>query len=512
MPENLYQCDFLVIGGGIAGLSAAIEASYHGKVILLTKGKTGETATEYAQGGIAAAIDEEKDSPLYHLKDTLAAGAGLCDKHAVEVLVNDGVKRVKELIRTGARFDKQGKDFELAMEGAHQHRRILHAGDATGAEIEKTLAAKLLKEKLVEVKNFVFGKDLVLKDGKCVGATAFDTKNESELVFLAKATLLATGGLGQVFLYNTNPSFATGDGIAMAYRAGAQVTDMEFVQFHPTALVIKNIQERFLISEAVRGEGAVLLNSKGKRFVNELAPRDIVARAIFNEMKKEKSDHIDLDFSPIGKSKIKERFPTIYLECSKYGIDVSQQPAPISPAAHYFMGGIKIDVNGRSSIAGLYAAGEASSAGIHGANRLASNSLLDGLVFGYRSAVDAAKHFKDNLSAPADQRLRPRPRLRSEELVKLKDSIKRTMWNKVGIIRSKGSLSKALEELSTIEKKLGREAGSADEQEVLNMLSVANLISRAALDRTESRGAHYRQDYPEQDDKNWKKHLVYSIK
>ena len=397
MNDQIFKCDYLVIGGGIAGLSAAIEASHHGKVILLTKGKTGETATEYAQGGIAAAVDEQQDSPLFHMQDTLDVGAGLSDAEAVKILVTDGVKRVHELVKMGVKFDKIGDVYELALEGAHSHRRILHAGDATGSEIERALAARLLKEKLVDVRNFIYGKDLIINKGRCIGAHAIDIQNNTNLIFLAKATILCTGGLGQVYLHNTNPSFATGDGIAMAYRAGAEVTDMEFVQFHPTTLFIHGVVEtRFLISEAVRGEGAVLENINGERFMpryhllKDLAPRDIVSRSILEEMKKTNSDHVYLNLAPIGADKIPKRFPKIYEECLKHGIDITKAKVPVTPAAHYFMGGVKIDTEGRTNIQGLYAAGEVSSAGIHGANRLASNSLLDGLVFGYRAAINAS--------------------------------------------------------------------------------------------------------------------------
>ena len=517
--------DFLIIGGGIAGLSAAIEAGHKGKVILLTKGKTGESATEYAQGGIAAAIDEEKDSPLYHLEDTLEAGAGLCDEKAVEILVKEGVKRVHELIEMGARFDKIGESYELTLEGAHRHRRILHAGDATGAEIERALAARLLKENLVDVRNFIYGKDLIIKDGICLGATAIDVRQQKELQFLSYATTLATGGLGQVYLHNTNPRFATGDGVAMAYRAGGDVTDMEFVQFHPTTLLERPAPEEkplFLISEAVRGEGAILLNTKGERFMPryhdlaELAPRDIVARAIVSEMQKTASDHVYLRASIIGAEKIKKRFPTIYEECLKRGFDITKDDIPVSPAAHYAMGGVKTNLNGQTKIAGLYAAGEVASVGVHGANRLASNSLLDGLVFGHRAALAAAEYIstlkkkkpefltfkiesqslKSNLSDAACQ--------------KLKLEIKKFMWEDAGIIRSGEGLLRALKKLKEIEKNLDFIPQTGQELELKNMTLVAYLIARAALDRHESRGAHFRTDFPNQDDVHWKKHLVYS--
>jgi L-aspartate oxidase len=522
MNENIFKCDFLIIGGGIAGLSAAIEASHHGKVILLTKGKTGETATEYAQGGIAAAIDEQKDSPLFHMQDTLDVGAGLSDENAVKILVNDGVKRVHELIKLGVKFDKIGDVYELALEGAHSHRRILHAGDATGSEIERGLAARLLKEKLVDVRNFIYGKGLIIKNGRCIGAEAVDIKNNKKLIFLARSTMLATGGLGQAFLHNTNPSFATGDGIAMAYRAGAEVTDMEFVQFHPTTLFIHGVVEtRFLISEAVRGEGAILENVKGKRFMlnyhllKELAPRDVVSRSILSEMNRTNSDHVYLNLSPIGADKIKNRFPKIYEECLKYGIDITKDKVPVTPAAHYFMGGVKIDIDGKTNIPGLYAAGEVSSAGIHGANRLASNSLLDGLVFGYRAAVKAESYNKSPSIDKAIESYKSKlkehlpPKLSIEEIRKMKQELKTLMWDKVGIVRRGKDLRSALYELKKIDHKLNFIPDDKDELELKNMATTSILIAQAALNRKESRGAHFRNDYPLQDDIHWRRHQVF---
>jgi L-aspartate oxidase len=520
--SQVFRCDFLIIGGGIAGLSAAIEASHHGTVILLTKGKTGETATEYAQGGIAAAVDEQKDSPLFHMQDTLDVGAGLSDENAVKVLVNDGVKRVHELIKIGVKFDKIGDVYELALEGAHSHRRILHAGDATGSEIERGLAARLLKEKLVDVRNFIYGKDLLIKNGRCIGAEAIDIQNSRKLIFLARSTMLATGGLGQVYLHNTNPSFATGDGIAMAYRAGAEVSDMEFVQFHPTTLFIRNIVEtRFLISEAVRGEGAVLENINGERFMpkyhllKDLAPRDIVSRSILVEMNRTNSDHVYLNLAPIGAERIGKRFPKIYQECLKYNIDITKDKIPVTPAAHYFMGGVKIDTDGNTNIPGLYAAGEVSSAGVHGANRLASNSLLDGLVFGYRAAVNAESYNKSPDIDKAINGFNPSlkehvpPKSTPEEIKRQKQALKTIMWEKVGIVRREKDLKLALSELKKIGHKIHYIPDNKDELELKNMATASILIAQAALNRKESRGAHFRSDYPLQDDIHWRKHQVF---
>jgi len=522
MDENIFKCDFLIIGGGIAGLSAAIEASHHGKVILLTKGKTGDTATEYAQGGIAAAVDEQKDSPMFHMQDTLDVGAGLSDEEAVKVLVNDGVKRVHELVKMGVKFDKIGDVYELALEGAHSHRRILHAGDATGSEIERALAAKLLKEKLVDVRNFVYGKDLIIKKGRCIGAEAINVQDNIKLAFLARSTILCTGGIGQVYLHNTNPSFATGDGIAMAYRAGAKLTDMEFVQFHPTTLFLHGVVEtRFLISEAVRGEGAVLENVNGEAFMpkyhllKDLAPRDIVSRSILEEMRRTNSDHVYLNLSSIGREKIKQRFPKIYEECLKHGIDITKDKIPVTPAAHYFMGGVKIDVEGRTSITGLYAAGEVSDAGIHGANRLASNSLLDGLVFGYRAADNAMDYIKSREidGVMSTYTYRPKryalPKLQYPDIQYMKNRLKELMWDKVGIIRKGSSLKQALSELKRMDRRVEASPDNKYELELKNMLTTSILITQAALNRKESRGAHFRADHPMQDDIHWRRHQIF---
>lgn len=524
--EKIVYSDFLIIGGGIAGLSASLEASRAGTVILLTKGKTGETATEYAQGGIAAAVDEQKDSPLYHLQDTLQAGAGLCDENAVKVLVSDGVKRVRELIELGTRFDKIAGALDLTLEGAHKHRRILHAGDATGAEIERSLAARVLRERLVDVRNFIYGKELIVHDGLCIGAHAHYVDGTEEYTFLSPAVILATGGLGQVYLHNTNPKFATGDGIAMAYRAGADIQDIEFVQFHPTVLARPGKGgKRFLISESLRGEGAILLNSRGEHFMpkyhemSDLAPRDIVSRSILEEMKRTGSDHVYLSLEKLDRSHVKSRFPTIYEGCLEYGIDITKDRIPVSPAAHYSMGGVKIDVEGRTTIPGLFAAGEVSSAGVHGANRLASNSLLDGLVFGHRAAISAIAHGEkvksenpDLLSWFRRERTQTVPsRLSEKDLEALTLGLKALMWEKVGILRDGKGLGEAISAIRGMRKDFGFTPRNEHEIELSNMLQVSELIAGAALERTESRGAHYRTDFPAQDDANWKRHLVYRL-
>jgi len=492
------HCDFLIVGGGIAGLSAALEASQYGKVIILTKGKIGETATEKAQGGIAAAIDQIRDSTEFHFEDTIEAGVGLCDEEAVQILVTEGVERVKELIEMGAQFDRAeteaGGGFALALEGAHKRRRILHAGDATGEEIQRTLGSKIVSDKLADIRQYVLGMDLIVKNGKCVGVKALDLENNIIKVFLAKTTLVSTGGLGQAYLYTTNPEVATGDGVAMAYRAGAEVTDMEFVQFHPTSLIqfeeLKDIiaLPRFLISEAVRGEGATLINARGERFMQkydvkgELAPRDIVSRAIYQEMKETKSDHVVLSLAKLGHEKIRKRFPVIYKTCLERGLDITKDNIPVAPAAHYSMGGIKTDINGKTNILNLYAAGECASLGI------------------------AKEIGKIDVTAELEH---PISKIKREEIQQNKLAVKSAMWKEVGIVRSKETLGRAAKKIKEIEKKLNYIPFTKDEIELKNLTQVAKLITQAALDRKESRGAHFRTDFPKSDDKHWKKHLVY---
>ncbi|MEE8637949.1 MAG: L-aspartate oxidase [Candidatus Margulisiibacteriota bacterium] len=523
---NIEQCDFLIVGGGIAGLSAALEASKYGKVIILTKGKIGETATEKAQGGIAAAIDQIRDSTQFHFEDTIEAGAGLCDEEAVRILVNEGVERVKELIEMGARFDRAeteaGGGFALGLEGAHKRRRILHAGDTTGEEIQRTLGSKIVSDKLADIRQYMLGMDLIIRDGKCVGVKALDLEKNIIKIFLAKTTLITTGGLGHVYLYTTNPEVATGDGVAMAYRAGAEVTDMEFVQFHPTSLIqfeeLKDIiaLPRFLISEAVRGEGATLLNAKGERFMQkynvkgELAPRDIVSRAIFQEMKQTKADHVSLSLAKLDHEKIRKRFPVIYKTCLERGLDITKDNIPVAPSAHYSMGGIKTNIHGKTNIPDLYAAGECASLGIHGANRLASNSLLDGLVFGHRAALAAKSEAKELSKIDVASELKhPISCVRRVEIQQNKLAIKTTMWREVGIVRSQETLNRAAEKIEGVEKKLDYIPFTKDEIELKNLTQAARLIIQAALDRRESRGAHFRTDFPKPDDKQWKKHLIY---
>ena len=514
---KVFDSDVLVLGSGIAGLYTAIKASEHFQVTVLTKKTIKESNTEHAQGGIAVAIDEA-DSPTLHFEDTLRAGAGLCDPLTVRILVEEGPTCVEELMGMGAQFDRQDGELTLTREAAHSQRRILHAlGDATGWEIERALVAKVKESPKVTALEGRFVVDLLENHpGEIVGALVLNEETGEFEGYLAKAVVLATGGLGQVYRFTTNSSVATGDGIAIAIRAGADLMDMEFVQFHPTALLIPKAP-RFLISEAVRGEGAHLINALGVRFMGnvpgkELAPRDIVARAIWQEMNQ---GPVYLDFRPIGMERILERFPTIYQTCLNYGMDVLTTPLPIAPAAHYMMGGIATNSFGETSLPHLYAAGECACNGVHGANRLASNSLLDGLVFGARIVEKIGNKIK--AKRPSwEEVLGPEGslgRTGMNGLVKqlddrgLRNRIRDLMWNSVGILRDEAGLGKATELLTAWERD-DLSMNCADDLETANMLAVGVAIAKAAKDRLESRGAHNRTDYPLRLDEPWQKHSL----
>lgn len=514
---KVFDSDVLVLGSGIAGLYTAIKASEQFKVTVLTKKTIEESNTEHAQGGIAVAIDEA-DSPTLHLNDTLKAGAGLCDPLTVRILVEEGLICVEELMGMGAQFDYHDGELALTREGAHSQRRILHAlGDATGWEIERALVAKVKSSPNVSTYEERFVIDLLENDrGHIVGALVLNGETGELESHLANAVVLATGGLGQVYSFTTNPSVATGDGMAVALRAGADLMDMEFVQFHPTALLIPNAP-RFLISEAVRGEGAHLINTPGIRFMEniigkELAARDVVARAIWEEMNR---GSVYLDFRPIGEKRILERFPTIYQTCLKYGMDVLTMPLPVAPAAHYMMGGIATNSYGESSLPHLYAAGECACNGVHGANRLASNSLLDGLVFGARIVEKIGD--KGPCKRPSwEDVLSPEGSFngtgiyRSQKAINgqsLRTHIQDLMWDKVGILRNETGLREAVGLLLGWEREV-LSTGSVHELETVNMLTVGVAIAKAALDRKESRGGHFRSDYPVRLDESWQKHSL----
>jgi L-aspartate oxidase len=507
------DCEYLILGSGIAGLYAALKASRAGgEVTLLTKHTMIDTNTDKAQGGIAAALGDS-DSPDLHREDTLMAGAGLCDRDAVKALVTEGPDRVRELIEMGAVFDCDECGLALTREGAHSRRRILHAsGDATGAEIQRVLTQSVRSDKRIRVLENHYAIDLLVKGNICYGAIAFDQQEGRTIVFRSKATVLATGGLGRLFEYNTNPEVATGDGVALAFRAGAEIMDIEFIQFHPTVLALPGAP-RFLISEAVRGEGAYLRNGSGARFMPrfhklaELAPRDIVVRAILEEMAVTGSGEIYLDLTHLEPAVVRSRFPNITRTCADHGLDITASLIPVAPAAHYMMGGVKTNLHGETNIEGLFACGEVACAGVHGANRLASNSLLDGLVFGGR-IVDRARRYLENCSGArpefsCDWLLEPE----KVDFFAIRRELETTMSRKVGPVRNAKGLTEALEFFERWSYLGSHQVETVDRMEVMNMLQVGELIAEAALMRTESRGGHFRIDYPEPR-RRWQKHII----
>ena len=492
MAVKRIRTRFLVVGSGVAGLHTAWRASEHGSVLLLTKRSLFDSATSYAQGGIAAALGAG-DSPQLHRRDTLAAGAALCDAAAVQVLVEEGPARVRELHAAGADFDLEPETgrFRLGREAAHSRKRIVHAhGDQTGAEVARTLIHRVRRSKAIRVLEKARVLDLIVQRGVCVGVRASVAGTATEII--ADATVLATGGGGQVFKHTTNPVVATGDGYAIAHRAGVTLADMEFVQFHPTALDTPE-NPLALISEAVRGEGATLVNDKGKRFMKsahklaELAPRDIVARAIVREQRA--GNRVYLDARKLAPT-FARRFPGILALCKARGIDPRRDLIPVTPAAHYMMGGIVTDLAGRSSVDRLYAVGEVSRTGVHGANRLASNSLLEGLVFAERVARDIVGR-KPLLRVPPASRWNV-PVLEDRGAAQVSaDLVREVMWRDAGVIRTAARLRAAQERLAQIEKRLP--VGATEE---LNLVQTAQLVVEGAIRRKESRGGHYRSDYP----------------
>ncbi|BCA54743.1 L-aspartate oxidase [Nitrospira sp. KM1] len=513
------EADFLVVGSGVAGLRAALELSRAGRVLVLTKGHPLQSSSTHAQGGVAVAMSEEDDVTI-HLTDTLKAGHGLCRKDAVRVLVEEGPARIQELIRWGAQFDKSGGKFAFAREAAHSRSRILRArGDATGNEMVRVLIAEAIRNKRIQRLDYHFTIDLVVESGRCGGALVLDEHSGKRFILPAKAVVLSTGGAGQLYARTTNPANATGDGMAMALRAGAVLQDMEFIQFHPTALYLPS-SPPFLLSEAMRGEGARLRNTKGELFMDRyhpmgaLAPRDIVSRAIWAEMAATKARHVYLDVTHLGSHFIKRRFPTIYATCLRYDIDITEEWIPVSPSAHYVMGGAWTDLHGATTVPGLFAAGEVACSGVHGANRLASNSLLEGLVFGARAAgaaMDyAARHAVPSLAAH-EAALRSEHLGSVEDVEKIRSSLRRTMWGQVGVIRSGESLIRACAQLSRWAQITAQPFSSRAALEVKNMIQVGQCIAEAALWRENSVGAHYRSDFPQEKRAGWQEHSRLSI-
>jgi L-aspartate oxidase len=522
---TMIQTDFLVIGSGIAGLSYAMKVAQHHpdkKVLVITKSRADETNTKYAQGGIAGVTDFEHDSYDKHIQDTLVAGDGLCNPHTVEIVVREGPQRIREIIEWGTRFDKDSEgDFKLGKEGGHSEFRILHHKDVTGKEIERALLEAVGKQKNIEIIKHWFVLDLITQhhlgylvtkstpDIECYGVYALDQHTNKIVRILSRITLLATGGNGQAYRTTTNPTIATGDGVAMVYRAKGRIENMEFIQFHPTALYEPGVSPSFLITEAVRGDGGILRNSRGEAFMEryderkDLAPRDIVARAIDSEMKRAGTEHVYLDCRHMDKAKLMEHFPNIYEKCRSIGIDMATQLIPVAPAAHYSCGGIKVDEWGRTSIVNLYACGECSSTGLHGANRLASNSLLEALVFSHRCYLDTVQQakqisFRDNIPDwNAEGTTEP------DEMILITQSLKElqlVMSDYVGIVRTFTRLQRAMKRLDLLHEEIESlyETTAVSPQlcEVRNLITVGYLIVKEAQFRRESRGLHYNTDYP----------------
>jgi L-aspartate oxidase len=513
------KTDFLIIGGGVAGLRAAVELARNGNVLVVTKDAPSESSSEYAQGGVAVALSDEDEISI-HFEDTIKAGDGLCLRKAVGTLVEEGPTRIRELILWGAEFDREGMKLAFTQEAAHSKRRILHAqGDSTGREIMRVLTDKVRSAGSVSKIDFAFTRDLIIQDGQCVGAVVCQQALRKVLLISARAVLLATGGAGRLFERTTNPAVSTGDGMAMAYRAGAALVDMEFIQFHPTALFREGAPQ-FLLSEAMRGEGGMLRNVEGDRFMEryhparELAPRDVVTRAIHAEMQATGARHVLLDMTHLNAQYVTRRFPRIYRTCKTHGIDITAEPIPVSPAAHYIMGGIRTDLWGATNIPGLFAAGETACTGVHGANRLASNSLLEGLVYGERAGLGAARFARRHQTGSAVITAATLRRLeRNQEGAPLPDAaatrtlLRKLMWEKVGIVRNNSGLTAALRQLRQWQKLVQGTGPDRSVFELRNMVTTSLLITRSAMVRRNSVGAHFRSDFPGKG-KNWRKRTI----
>jgi len=529
--------DILVLGSGLAGLSYALKVADFATVNLVTKREITETSTRMAQGGIAAVLGPD-DRFEYHVQDTLTVGEGLSHPDIVELVVHQGPERIRELVTMGAHFDTGADNgFDLAREGGHSHRRIIHAHDMTGAEVERTLVEKANAHPNIQIYEHHMGVNLITeerlvrrgarvvnREATCLGAYVLNTQTGEVDTFLAAITLLATGGAGKVYLYTSNPDIATGDGVAMAYRAGALIGNMEFVQFHPTCLY-HPAAKNFLLSEALRGEGAILRDRQGRAFMGDyhpqkdLAPRDIVAQAIDSEMKKSGADCMFLDISHKDADFITSRFPNLSQKCQEFGFDMTREPIPVVPAAHYMCGGVVVDNLGRTSIKHLYAVGEVSMTGLHGANRLASNSLLEALVFSHQAAQDAreclaSRQVAVNAGVPE---WNPLGATVSHEMVMVShnwDEIRRMMWNYVGIVRTDRRLLRAQHRIDLIQQEINEYYWNflitSDLLELRNIATVAELIILMALSRKESRGLHYNLDYPKRDDVSFREDTLLS--
>jgi L-aspartate oxidase len=523
LSQKTYHVDYAVVGSGVAGVRAAIELSQAGSVLVLAKSDLSDSATSWAQGGIAVALSDEDEIGL-HEQDTLNAGDGLCNAESVALLVEEGPRYIAQLIEWGTEFDRAGTKLAFTREAAHSRSRILHAhGDSTGREISRALLSRAHKIPHLHLRAHAFTTELIVDGGRAVGVRFIDESDGSHHELRAGAVLLATGGLGQLYRETTNPEVATGDGMAIAYEAGAALSDMEFVQFHPTALAVKGAP-RFLLSEALRGEGGILRNIHLERFMKryheaqELAPRDVVARAIVSEMHRTNSQHVYLDMTAKPKEFLEKRFPRIFETCISYGLDLSADLAPVSPAAHFMMGGVKTDLWARTSIPGLYAAGETAATGVHGANRLASNSLLEGLVFGARAGIammkDAPPSGKKHGLIPGTPAPKPGnpneaglpPKIAQDAPEALKQ-LRELMWKQVGILRSGKELKAVIETLRAMKMPRSEKNGRFD-RELKNLHGLGMLIARSALAREESRGSHYRSDFPYREDEAFQKHSV----
>lgn len=509
------ECDFLVIGSGVAGLTFALQASEHGEVTIVTKRSRTDSATNWAQGGIAAVLDPE-DSFEAHIQDTLGTGGGLSHRDVVEMVVRDGPARIRELMEIGAKFsaNEDGAGLDLTREGGHSARRVVHAGDITGREVQRALVAAVAENKRITILEDHMAVDLIEQSRfgaprrQVVGAYVLDEKTGDVHTFLARATILAAGGAGKVYLYTSNPDVATGDGVAMAYRAGARLANMEFFQFHPTSLFHPDAKS-FLISEALRGEGGILRRRDGSAFMEEhhpmkdLAPRDVVARAIDYEMKRSGADSVFLDMTHEDADFLKERFPNIHERCMHFGVDMTKQPIPVVPAAHYMCGGVIVDVDGRTSLPGLWAIGEVTCSGLHGANRLASNSLLEGLVYGHRVALALGQR-SAGVTASEIPEWNVGDAVPEDEAVVVSqnwEEIRRFMWNYVGIVRSDKRLRRAARRIALLKEEIveyyWKYRLSRDMLELRNIADVAELIIHCAMSRNESRGLHYTIDHPD---------------